>query len=171
MALSGFDINQERPSKFPELIVNIIPAPDYTGQPDKINYENMGLHKEFFKYSFENKMKTKKKNSITTGGYFLNRLRDSGFVAIRLFKDYPISDPRKWTIMVDPGGHSLMITCYVNKETPGEIHFEFNDGGNRFKNYNLKTQSMEIIITTLIEKGVPQKTEDNIYSSKVEENG
>ena len=43
-----------------------------------------------------------KKNNITTGGYFLNRLRDSGFVAIRLFKDYPISDPRKWTIMVDP---------------------------------------------------------------------
>lgn len=114
-------------------------------------------------------MKTKSKNSITTGGYFLNRLRDSGFIAIRLFKDYPMSDPRKWTIMVDPSGHCLIITCYVNKESPGEVHFEFNDGGNRFKNYNLKTQSMEIIITTLIEKGVPQKTSDSPYTSKSEE--
>jgi hypothetical protein len=109
--------------------------------------------------------KSKSKNSITTGGYFLSRLRDSGFIAIRVFKDYPIHDPRKWTIMVDPGGHSLFITCYVNKESPGEIMFEFNDGGNKFiNNYKLKTQSMEIIVTTLIEKGIPQKTEDNIYT-------
>lgn len=93
----------------------------------------------------------KSKNNITTAGYFLNRLRDSGFIAIRVFSDYSVSDPRKWTMMVDPGGHSLFITCLINKEVQGEVHFEFNDGGNRFKNYNLKTQSMEIIITTLIE--------------------
>ena len=105
-----------------------------------------------------------KKNNITTGGYFLSRLRDSGFIAIRLFKDYPIHDPRKWTIMVDPGGHSLIITCYVNKDFQGDVYFEFNDGGNKFlKNYNLKTQSMEIIVTTLIEKGIPQKTEDSNF--------
>lgn len=111
------------------------------------------------------KSKTKKtKNSITTNGYFLNRLRDSGFIAIRLFKEYADHDPRKWTIMVDPGGHSLIITCYVNKEYPGDVVFEFNDGGNRFiKNYSIKTQSMEIIITNLIEKGVPQKTDDSVF--------
>ena len=168
MTLSGFDINQERVSRFPELICSEIPAPHYTEEKLKLRIGG----KEFthnFDYKSENKMK--KKNNITTGGYFLSRLRDSGFVAIRLFKDYNISDPRKWTMMVDPSGHSLIITCYVNKEAPGEVHFEFNDGGNRFKNYNLKTQSMEIIITTLIEKGVPQKTEDNIYSSKVEDIG
>jgi hypothetical protein len=106
----------------------------------------------------------KKKNNITTNGYFLNRLRDSGFIAIRLFKEYGMHDPRKWTIMVDPSGYSLLITCYVNKEFEGDVVFEFNDGGNRFpKNYNLKTQSMEIIVTNLIEKGVPQKTEDNVF--------
>jgi hypothetical protein len=164
--LSGFNINQEQPFEFPELISVDIPAPDYTGRSLTIDYEKMGITKDYFQYKF--KPMNKKKNSITTGGYFLNRLRDSGFIAIRLFKDYPISDPRKWTIMVDPGGHCLIITCYVNKESPGEVHFEFNDGGNRFKNYSLKTQSMEIIITTLIEKGVPQKTEDNQYTSKVE---
>lgn len=105
-----------------------------------------------------------KKNKITTGGYFLRRLRESGFIAIRLFKDYSQGDPRKWTIMVDPSGHSLFITCYQNKETLGEVSFEFNDGGNKFpKNYSLKTQSMEIVITNLIEKGIPQKTEDSNF--------
>lgn len=109
----------------------------------------------------------KSKNKITTGGYFLNRLRDSGFIAIRLFKDYPIADPRKWTIMVDPGGISLIISCYVNKDAPGDVFFEFNDGGNRYpRNYQLKTQSMEIVITSLIERGIPQKTEDNSYSKE-----
>lgn len=154
---------------FPELICVDIPAPDYTGKSLTIDYAKMGMKPEDFQYKF--KPMNKKKNNITTGGYFLKRLRDSGFIAIRLFNDYPISDPRKWTMMVDPSGHCLMITCYINKENPGEIHFEFNDGGNRFKNYNLKTQSMEIIITTLIEKGVPQNSHDNSYSSKSGDDG
>jgi hypothetical protein len=147
---------------FSNLICVDIPAPDYTGKPTTIDYEKMGMKSEDFQYKFK---PMKHKNNITTGGYFLNRLRDSGFIAIRLFKDYGQHDPRKWTIMVDPSGHSLIITCYVNKEGPGDVQFEFNDGGNRFtKNYNLRTQSMEVIITTLIEKGVPQKKEDSIYS-------
>jgi hypothetical protein len=107
------------------------------------------------------------KNKITTGGYFLNRLRDSGFLAIRLFKDYGLHDPRKWTIMVDPGGCSLLITCYVNKDFAGEVFFEFNDGGTNFpKNYNFKTQSMETIVTTMIERGVPQKNTDSVFVKK-----
>ena len=106
----------------------------------------------------------KHKNKITTGGYFLKRIKDSGFIAIRLFKDYGILDPRRWTIIVDPGGSSLFITCYENREFQGDISFEFNDGGNRFpKNYNLKTKSMEIIVTTLIEKGIPQKDKDSVF--------
>ena len=110
-------------------------------------------------------MKQDHKNKVTTGGYFLNRLRDSGFIAIRLFKDYGVHDPRKWTLMVDPGGQSVIITCYVNKENLGDVYFEFNDGGNKFpKNYNLKTQSMEIVITTLIERGVSQKTPDSVFT-------
>jgi hypothetical protein len=109
----------------------------------------------------------KRKNKITTCGYFLNRLRDSGFIAIRLFKDYGILDPRRWTIMVDPGVSSLIITCYENKDFQGDIVFEFNDGGNKFpKNYNVKTQSMEIIVTMLIERGILQKTTDSIFEKK-----
>lgn len=108
-----------------------------------------------------------KKNNITTCGYFLRRLRDSGYIAIRLFKDYGQADPRKWTIMVDPSGSSLLITCYINKDNQGEVCFEFNDGGNKFlKNYFLKTQSMEIVITNLIEKNIPQKDETSVFVKK-----
>jgi hypothetical protein len=109
-------------------------------------------------------MSTISKNKITTGGYFLRRLRESGFIAIRLFKDYSQADPRKWTIMVDPSVSSLIITCYQNKDNLGDVLFEFNDGGNKFpKNYSLKTQSMEIIITTLIERGILQKQEGSNF--------
>lgn len=104
------------------------------------------------------------KNNITTQGYFLKRLRDSGFAVVKLFDKYAQHDPRKWTLMVDPGNSSVIITCYQNKEYKGDTMFEINDGGGRFiKNFNLKTQSMEIIITTLIEKGIPQIDPDSEY--------
>jgi hypothetical protein len=107
------------------------------------------------------------KNKITTFSYFLKRLRDSGFIAIKVFKDYAIIDPRRWTIMVDPEGASLLITCYENKDFQGDIVFEFNDGGNKFpKNYNLKTKSMEIIVTTLIERGISQKEDGCSFEKK-----
>jgi hypothetical protein len=104
------------------------------------------------------------KNNITTQGYFVKRLRDSGFVVVKLFDQYGQHDPRKWSVMVDPSNTSVMITCYQNKEFKGDILFEINDGGNRFiKNFNLKTQSMEIIITILIEKGIGQIEENSVY--------
>lgn len=104
------------------------------------------------------------KNKITTNGYFLRRLRDSGFLAIRMFSKFGNHDPRKWTILVDPGGTSVFITCYQNREFKGDVSFEFSDGNVVFSpNWKLKTQSMEVIITTLIEKGIPQKTDDSIF--------
>lgn len=107
------------------------------------------------------------KNNIKTLSYFLKRLRDSGFVAIKLFNSYGDHDPRRWTIMVDPEGACVMITCYENKEFRGDIYFEMNDGGNRFaKNYNLKTKSMEVVITNLLERNVQQIKEDCEYLKK-----
>jgi hypothetical protein len=107
------------------------------------------------------------KNNVTTAGYFIKRLRDNGFITIRLFSDYAQHDSRKWTVVVDPGGHSLLITCYQNKEFKGDMYFEFNDGGNRFtNNYKLKTQSMEIVIMTLVEKNVPQKEAGSLFDKK-----
>ena len=107
------------------------------------------------------------KNKISTLGYFLKRLRDCGFIAIKLYDKYSFQDARKWTVMIDPGGRSVTITCYENKEFKGDIVYEINDGGNLFpKNYNLKTNSMEIIITTLLEKCVNQKSEDDDFLKK-----
>jgi hypothetical protein len=104
------------------------------------------------------------KNNVSTQGYFIKRLRDSGFTTIKLFDNYAQYDPRKWSIMVDPNNTSVIITCYQNKEALGDVMFEFNDGGNRFiKNFNLKTQSMEIVVTTLIEKGVGQMNVNSVY--------
>ena len=109
----------------------------------------------------------KTSNKITTAGYFLRRLRESGFIGIRLFSKYGSHDPRKWTMMVDPEGTSVIITCYQNKEFKGDVSFEFNDGGVSFpKNYSLKTQSMEIIITNLIEHGVCQKSEGSVFAKE-----
>jgi len=101
------------------------------------------------------------KNKITTISYFLKRLRDNKFVALKLWEGYSKYDSRKWTILVDPGGVSLYITCYQNKDFNGEKMFEFNDGGNLFpKNFSIKTLSMEVIITKLIERGVPMLADD-----------
>jgi hypothetical protein len=97
------------------------------------------------------------KNKITTLSYFVKRLKDSNYEVWKLFNNYDQSDPRKWTVVVDPGGTSVFVTCYENRDFKGERMFEFNDGGRFFpKNFSIKTASMEIIITTLIDKKIPQ---------------
>ena len=93
------------------------------------------------------------KNKVTTPGYFIKRLRDNGYTVNRIFSDYPPQDSRRWTVMVNPLTDALYITCYVNYDWTGDFKFELNDG-NRFKNFHLKTDSMEVIMTKLIEKDI-----------------
>jgi hypothetical protein len=74
-----------------------------------------------------------------------------------MYNNYADSDPRKWTILIDPGDSSVFVTCYENRDFKGEMMFEFNDGGRLFpRNFSLKTSSMEVVITNLIERGVKQ---------------
>ena len=104
------------------------------------------------------------KNKLKTSGYFIKRLKDSGFITLRIFQKYGISDPRKWTILVDPGVTSVFITCYQNKEKLNEIMFEIDDGGVRFpRNYFIKTHSIEVIVEYLIEKGISQNDTTNPF--------
>lgn len=104
------------------------------------------------------------KNKIKTPGYFVKRLRDNGFIVLKMFNDYGIHDPRRWTVLVDPGGSSVFITCFTNKEFNGEIMFELNDGGVLFnKNYNIQTDSIEVIIKYLIQRGISNKPEKSPY--------
>ena len=53
-------------------------------------------------------------NKITTQSYFIKRLKDSGYLVYRLFDEFSESDPRNWTVMIDPGQASIFCTCYVN---------------------------------------------------------
>jgi len=95
------------------------------------------------------------KNKIKTPGYFIKRLRDNGFVVIRLFQEYSKTDPRAWSIMVNPGHNSVIITCYRNRINKDDIEFEFNDGGACIpKNFFLKTDSLEVIIEYLLSRNI-----------------
>lgn len=100
------------------------------------------------------------KNKVTTCGYFIKRLRDNGYAVNRIFNEYSTQDCRKWTVMIGPRAASLYITCYVNRDWNGDQMFELNDGVN-FKNLQLKTDSMEVILTKLIDKDILPSEESN----------
>lgn len=119
----------------------------------------------------ENRNKTK--NSIKTPSYFIKRLKDSGFIVWKLFDGYGIQDPRCWTLLIDPKGSSVFITCYLNKEFKGDVMFELNDGGQKFpKNFSIKTESLEVIITHLLNAGVRNNASNSPYrKDKYSDNG
>ncbi len=105
-------------------------------------------------------------NKIKTAGYFIKRLKDSGFVVFKIFNAYSNIDPRRWTVLVDPGVASVYITCYSNKNEINEVLFEIDDGGNLFsKGTYFKTESIETLITLLINKGVNNDAKKNPFSS------
>jgi hypothetical protein len=105
------------------------------------------------------------KNKLTTVGYFIKRLRDSGYVTDKVFTDYAEHDPRSWTVIVDPKVASVFITCFNNHNSFGEEYFEMHDGGqfipDRFK---LKTSSIETVIEYLIKFGINNKA--SAYNDK-----
>lgn len=104
------------------------------------------------------------KNKITTPGYFMKRLRDNGFIVLKVFNSYGQHDPRRWTVLINPGEASVFVTCYHNKDFMGDIMFEFNDGGNKFvKNFNLKTDSIEVVIRHLLEKSISNNAKGSPY--------
>lgn len=94
-------------------------------------------------------------NKITTLGYTLKRFRDSGYIANKLFADYNDSDPRSWTVIIDPGSASVFCTCYINDPYIGETFFELYDG-NRYIPGRLKiqTSSFEVLIEHLVKYNI-----------------
>jgi hypothetical protein len=106
-----------------------------------------------------------KKNKLKTAGYFIKRLKDNDFVTLRIFDKYSESDPRRWTVLVDPGGASVYITCFENTPFKGEYLFSFNDGNQRFNNnFSLKTDSIEVVVSKLLRSGVQQKDKSNFLN-------
>ena len=90
-------------------------------------------------------------NKLTTLGYMLKRLRDSGYVAHKVFVDYGIADPRAWTLVIEPKISSVFLTCWVNDPYLGESFFEISDGGQYIPGkLKLKTSSFEILVEYLV---------------------
>lgn len=106
-------------------------------------------------------------NKLTTLGYTLKRLRDSGYIAHKLFSDYSESDTRAWSIIIDPGKASVFCTCYVNDPYIGETFFELYDG-NQFIPTRLKiqTSSFEVLVEQLVKFGIVGTNPINIFYSK-----
>ena len=95
------------------------------------------------------------KNKLKTAGYFIKRLKGCGFETLRIFNNYSDTDPRKWSVIVDPGRSSVFITCFENRPFKGEYLFTFDDGNQVFRqNYSLKTDSIEVVVRKLVESGV-----------------
>jgi hypothetical protein len=98
------------------------------------------------------------KPKITTVGYFIKRLRDSGYIADKLITNYNESDSRSWTAIVDSGGCSIMITCFNNKSFLGEEFFEMYDGDQYIPSHlKIKTSSIEVIIEYLVKFNINNK--------------
>jgi hypothetical protein len=98
------------------------------------------------------------KTKITTVGYFLKRLRDSGYMADKLYTDYNEIDSRSWTVIIDPKVTSIIITCFNNKNCLGEEFFEIYDGGQYIpENFKIKTSSIEVVVEYLAKFNINNK--------------
>ena len=107
-------------------------------------------------------------NQVYTAGYLMHRLKDAGFIVWKIFNSYGEGDCRKWTILIDPGYASIYITCYLNKPLISGYSFLFDDGGEKFDNFYIQTDSAEVILKTLIDRGV---SNDPTHSKYYKEHG
>jgi len=97
-------------------------------------------------------------NKLTTLGYTLKRLRDSGYYAYKIFTDYGEADPRAWSVVIDPGVSSVFCTCYVNDPFLDETYFELYDGGQFIPGrLKIKTSSFEVLIEHLVKYNINNK--------------
>ena len=93
----------------------------------------------------------KTKNNIYTPSYFMKRMKDNGYGTWKMFDKYGPHDSRYWTMILDPGGYSVWVTCHLNRDELKDVCFELNDGGIRIpRNFILKTSSIQTFINTLL---------------------
>ena len=98
-----------------------------------------------------------KHNKLSTLSYVKRRLKDSGFITHVVLSKFPQHDSRKWTLLVDPHNTATFITCYVNRDSVGDVSFVFDDGGRVFRrDMFIKTDSMEVLISKLVNGNVQQ---------------
>lgn len=100
-------------------------------------------------------------SKVTTCGYFTMRLRESGYEVEKVFENYSEVDPRSWTVVIDPKVASILCTCYVNHGELGNNYFEFYDGGQFLPNMKIKTQSIDVLIETLVKYNINHKRKNS----------
>ena len=105
-------------------------------------------------------------NKLAKQSYFIKRLRDSGFYVERLIPVYSRTDPRMWTILINPKNAAILCTCYTNNgeservESKCKNYFEIYDGGQFIPGrLTIATSSIETFITNLIQYGIEPVTE------------
>ncbi len=92
-------------------------------------------------------------NKITTKSYTIKRLRDMGYTVDKMDSiEYLPTDNRKWTIIMDNGGMTILVTCYKDDS----LHLY--DGG-RYINSSMKfnTDSVEVLAEFLNSRGLIHK--------------
>jgi hypothetical protein len=102
------------------------------------------------------------KNKISNLSYFLKRLKDSNFVAWKMFNNYSEADTRLWTVLVNPGQESVYITCrkYIDSNKEKEWEFELHHDNLRLQNnLKIRTLSMEVIISHILRAGARNDSE------------
>lgn len=100
-------------------------------------------------------------NNIKTLGYFIKRLKDSGYEVWKIMDNYSEADHRKFTILIDPFGSAVYCTCYVNLEEVGDAWFELHDGGQYIPfRFRIKTDSFDVIAKYLNEYNIIRKYEN-----------
>ena len=105
-------------------------------------------------------------NNIKTQGYFIKRMKDSGYIVEKVFNNYSQADCRAWTVVIDPGNASIFCTCMVNEHPDngpqlGSSTFELYDGGRFIPGkYRIKTSSFEVIVESLVKWGINNKARE-----------
>ena len=95
-------------------------------------------------------------NKVSTKSYCIKRLRDCGFIVNSIDNlNYPETDKRKWSILIDNGCASIIMTCFKS----GSVQFY---DGRRYMNHELKrtTESVEVLVEFLNERGIVNKHKD-----------
>lgn len=105
-------------------------------------------------------------NKLAKQSYFIKRLRDSGYYVERLIPVYNRTDPRMWTILINPRDAAILCTCYANNGESDRVagdsrnFFEIYDGGQFIPGrLTIATSSIETFITNLVHYGIEPKNE------------
>ncbi len=84
-------------------------------------------------------------NKLFTKSYFIKRLIEKKFYIQKIVDKYKHGDYRYWTVLVNPERDNIFITCL---KTGDKCKFRFY--GSNDVNIIVETESMDVIITTLM---------------------